>query len=246
MRRKGIEEIYEVEWTKKNGENIITINSPNRRLNKDGEHIGSFAVIKDIAELKRVKTALSQREKELIYRAELDTLLAEISTKTINLDITNMDQEIVLILQKICDFFNFDSAVIIKYQEDLRYANESLFSKTHEYIRGHNPNRDKMYAEHNFKIQEGVLPWYLNMIRTLEPFQIADSNNLPPEASDLKEALDKFGSRSIHYFPLVIKEKLSGMLAFQSTLPLELEDFQTKKIKIVSDIIQSILERSLD
>ena len=70
---------YEIEWTKKNGEKITTFNSPNNLLNEDGVYIGSFAIVKDIAELKRVKTALSEREEELIQ------LLLEALNKLCNL-----------------------------------------------------------------------------------------------------------------------------------------------------------------
>ncbi|MCG3217780.1 MAG: response regulator, partial [Candidatus Heimdallarchaeota archaeon] len=141
LRTKGTAKPYEIEWTKKNGDKIITINSPNILYNKDDEHVGSFSVIKDVAELKRVKTALSQREKELIYQSKLDALLADISTRSINLEYDKTDQEIVHILQKMCEFFMFDSGVITRYHNDIRDVDETYFTNTHEYIRGHDPNR---------------------------------------------------------------------------------------------------------
>jgi len=64
-RRKGESKPYEIVWTSKNGRKIPTIISPQSLFDGEGHFQGSFAVITDIDELKRVEQELREREKEL-------------------------------------------------------------------------------------------------------------------------------------------------------------------------------------
>ncbi|MCP4686270.1 MAG: PAS domain S-box protein [bacterium] len=54
-RKTGVQAIYEIAWTKKDGSQISTIMSPGAVLDDAGEYQGSFAVITDITERKRLE-----------------------------------------------------------------------------------------------------------------------------------------------------------------------------------------------
>jgi transcriptional regulator with GAF, ATPase, and Fis domain len=201
--------------------------------------------IKIVSDIIQSLLERSLDKQELIYQSELDTLLAHISTKAINLDTDNTDQEITLILKQMCEFFKFGGSEIIKFQDDLRYVQETKLTIIHEY-KEHNPDSNQSFKQVSYGFKASLFPWLIRKIRTLKPFQVSNIDNLPPEADHWKNSLIASKSKSIHYFPLIIKERMLGILAFQSEKPLELKEFQMRNIKIVSDIIQSIIERSID
>jgi PAS domain S-box-containing protein len=64
-RRKGSRDVYEIVWTAKDGRKIPTLISPAPIFDPEGRFRGSFAVITNIAQLKKVEQALQQREKDL-------------------------------------------------------------------------------------------------------------------------------------------------------------------------------------
>jgi PAS domain S-box-containing protein len=82
-RRKGESRPYEIVWTNKNGSKIPTIISPQSLFDGMGHFQGSFAVITDINELKRIEQELREREKEL-------------KIKTRNLEETNTALRVLL------------------------------------------------------------------------------------------------------------------------------------------------------
>ncbi|MBN2228676.1 MAG: PAS domain S-box protein [Candidatus Thorarchaeota archaeon] len=60
QRQRGASTQYELAWTRSTGEQIPTIVSGAPLLDDDGKHIGSFAVITDITELKASRKALEE------------------------------------------------------------------------------------------------------------------------------------------------------------------------------------------
>lgn len=63
-RKKGAKTAYELEWIKKDGSILSTIMSPRAVFDSAGRFKGSFAVITDITELKRVESALRTNEEK--------------------------------------------------------------------------------------------------------------------------------------------------------------------------------------
>jgi PAS domain S-box-containing protein len=82
-RRKGESKPYEIVWTSKSLRKIPTIISPQSLFDSMGHFQGSFAVITDINELKRVEQELREREEEL-------------KIKTRNLEETNTALRVLL------------------------------------------------------------------------------------------------------------------------------------------------------
>ena len=64
-RRKGKKGFYETSWNKKHGGQVPTIKSASPIIDDNGQYEGSFAVIIDITEMKKIEHALRQSEKEL-------------------------------------------------------------------------------------------------------------------------------------------------------------------------------------
>lgn len=71
-RKKGVDSTYELSFSKKNGDIVHTIISARPLLGENGEYIGSFAVLTDITERKRIEEA--RKETELRLRATIESL----------------------------------------------------------------------------------------------------------------------------------------------------------------------------
>jgi PAS domain S-box-containing protein len=65
MRKTGIENPYEMQFTSKDGKIISTIVSPRGLFDKRGRFKGSFAAITDISDMKASEKALRRREQQL-------------------------------------------------------------------------------------------------------------------------------------------------------------------------------------
>jgi len=72
-RRKGEDSAYEITWVRKDGTKLPTLVSPKAVFDEQGNFKGSFSVITDISDLKRVEKSLRKRERELeIERRNLE------------------------------------------------------------------------------------------------------------------------------------------------------------------------------
>ncbi len=65
LRKKSIASPYELTWKKKNGENLYTLMSPSPIFGNGENFQGSFAVITDISELKKVNEALHSKNEKI-------------------------------------------------------------------------------------------------------------------------------------------------------------------------------------
>ena len=78
-RRQSEVKSYELKWTRKDGNKLPTIMSPQATFNEKGDFQGSFAVITDISYLKQAEDALRERTKELNERVKELNCLYNIS-----------------------------------------------------------------------------------------------------------------------------------------------------------------------
>lgn len=76
-RRQGASDPYEITFLRKDGGEVFTVISPRPRFDADGSFEGSFAVVTDVTNLKKVEHDLRRREAEL--RAQ-STHLQEVNT----------------------------------------------------------------------------------------------------------------------------------------------------------------------
>ncbi|TXT54250.1 MAG: hypothetical protein BAJATHORv1_80057 [Candidatus Thorarchaeota archaeon] len=70
MRKTGVSSQYELEWKKPNGTIIPTIVSAAPLVDEEGSHKGSFALVTDITERRKIEEALNQSEENYRTLAE--------------------------------------------------------------------------------------------------------------------------------------------------------------------------------
>ena len=83
-RKEGTHTSYEIAWTRKNGENVFTLISPETMFDKDGHFKGSFAVITDITDRKRAEEQIHLLNLELEKRVAERTAELELTVKELD------------------------------------------------------------------------------------------------------------------------------------------------------------------
>jgi PAS domain S-box-containing protein len=98
-RKRGERESYELVWNVKSGQKIPTIVSPEPIFDENGKYKGSFAVITDVSELKKVHAKIKKREKELEIKAgsleEVNTAL-KVLLKRREADKKELEEKVLL------------------------------------------------------------------------------------------------------------------------------------------------------
>jgi len=76
LRKKGLHKPYEIEWTRKDKDKIITIMSPQPLYDDEGHYNGSFAVITDITERRKTEVAIKESEEKYrtLFERESDAI----------------------------------------------------------------------------------------------------------------------------------------------------------------------------
>ena len=139
--------------------------------------------------------------------ANIDRLISIISVNLFNLFPDNLDREIQLSLQQVCEFSGMDRCCVgIFYQRDL-----DGYKRFHWSPPGLEPIPD-----HTSTSSADTLPWWNQATRHFDRMQIQDLNELPPGAPSVKKTLQDHGVKSLLILPLEFKHNLTGYLRFDA------------------------------
>jgi len=154
----------------------------------------------EIQERTRAQTAL-------LHRIKIENLVANLSTRFINLGPEDLDSGINWSLEAIGMFGGVDRSYVFVFEDDGKTVNN-----THEWCR---PGIESQKANlQGFHIQD--LPWFAERIFSYPFIQIPSVANLPDEASTEKREFQSQQIQSLVIVPMVWREKLFGFLGFDS------------------------------
>lgn len=142
---------------------------------------------------------------EIEERLRFETLLAETSSRFINLPADRIDSEIQNSQRRICELLKLDRSSLGQVPEGEPDRMLLTYIHHHQNIK---PTPDRLNAEEFF-------PWTIQKILAGETVTIAKMSDLPPEAGlDLKNYL-LYGTKSVVVFPLSVGgEPPFGALTF--------------------------------
>ncbi len=164
-------------------------------------------------------------------------LIADISSKFVNLPVSEVDREIVDALRRICDLLDLDLAALWQWWDDAPGA----LTLSHFYLAGEGPKPPEgMNAKENF-------PWLQQEMLAGRIAIIPSVDDMPPEAACDREVLAQFGVKSNLTIPLTVGgEPPIGALGFNVTRgrrgwpePL------IKRLQLVAEIFTNALARKL-
>lgn len=171
---------------------------------------------KDLAFLKAIANTLAgviERktvQNSLRHRIEMEQLLSSISTRFINVELSNIDTEINSALSKIGEYASFEHCHLFLYN-----------SKTNK-IQGSNcwskKNTD-LLPETISSPDINTFPWVFSKLQKFENIILTGIESLPAESMKDKESFSEFFikiNRSILFVPIIYKNALTGFLLLSS------------------------------
>ena len=194
----------------------------------DGHPIGILGVARDITD-RRIA------EMELERRAQLETLITEISTAFIGISTEYIDQGIQNALESISGFTGVDRSYMFIFNED-----RTAIHLAHEWCaNGIEPligRLDWQQAHH--------LPWLVNKVKEAECVHIPDLEDLPAAAEAERALLRRQGVQSVIVVPMVREGNAIGFLGLSSIHSKKTWDEETiMLLRLVAEMFSNALER---
>jgi PAS domain S-box-containing protein len=159
-----------------------------------------LGISEDITERRRAMEALQLRE-------QFEKLLMSLSTEFINLPAEKIDQGVNQALAAIGRFAGVDRSLVFVFADDRRSV-----QATHEWCA---PGIESRLAQYD-QLPLGPRAWWPEKIQRLEVVHVPRVADLPPEANGLRRFLDTERIRSSIIAPILHRDRLLGVINFQS------------------------------
>ncbi len=194
----------------------------------NGEVIGIIGLAFDITEKK-------ERDDKLQHRYQIEKLILEISTRFINLDFNQIDNEINFALAEVAGLLGINYALII-YSDDSRQR----VTRTHSWY--DQSLKHLLPKTENLPINEA--PYFYKKMIQKETIVFNSYKDIPKEASFEQLMLKKSGIQSCVIVPLVYENETKGSICFCSVgKPRIWTEDDLLLSRMLSDIAVSALER---
>lgn len=166
--------------------------------------------------------------------ADFETLIAELSSRFINLPAGEVDQEIEGVLRRVCEWFGIDLAVLWQWS----IASPDIIVPTHSHYAEEGRQPPVPLDQHQF-------PWYAQQMRSGKLIAIASLDDLPAEAAVDREHGVLFGVQSNLCLPLALGGAPPvGALALNTLRHRrDWPSIVVKRLQLVAQIITNALAR---
>ena len=228
------------------------LDAPIRRLGQISgvvcfEHIGpqrywttedeSFA--SSIADLVAIAVdAVDRRQAQdaLRRRVEYEKLIADISTRFVNLGPDEVDAGIEEALAAVGNFVNADRCHVVLLSDDRLSCR-----LTHEWSAPGFDLRKEVYPD----FPAAAFPWWFNRLEASENVEFASQEDFPPEGVNEKRLFERLGIKSAAFVPMALKKTLVGSVGCSSlTGEIRWSSMTIALLRIVGEIFVSALERN--
>lgn len=215
----------EKRFLKKNGEIIWVILTPTIIKNDNGEILYAIGMMQDITQVKQKTELLAEQ-----YRFE--KLISNFSSRFINMDSFDIENEIVYVLKNIVELFGVDRSTLFQFSADYK---ELIAIGSHA-IAGEEPIK-RIHIEENF-------PVVTAKFRRGEIFSFSSENDLPKEAAKDLESLKKINLKSTLAIPISVEGSFNYVISV-GTVSTERawEEKVVERLQLVGEIFVSALER---
>jgi|GEM_PF-455573 len=150
---------------------------------------------------------VKERTSQLEYKAQLELIVANLSTKFINLPTTDFDQGIYEALKTVGEFCGVERCVFIEVFDE---QNSGI--KNYEWLA---PGiESKLPRQQEFRLNQ--FPWIYDQLRDNNIVYFRDISEMPEDAKDDQGMLLYLQVRSIALIPVVYAMKLSGVLSLNT------------------------------
>jgi PAS domain S-box-containing protein len=183
-------------------------------------------ILASVLERKRV-------EEELLYRLQLEELVASISARFVSITSESVLSEISRSLSALGEFLDVDACSIYDLQEG---NNLSVVAEWHA-------SQDVRDQAERSRLDCDQVPYTWDRLLNGETVQIRDITDLPGEASKDREYLQRAGIRSMLCIPFVWGQEGTGVLAFMSREePCSWNENTVSLVRMVAELFGSALD----
>lgn len=185
-------------------------------------------------ELRQEVMDRQRAQAESSYRANLETLVANLSSGSINLSLEELGRGIDQALQAIGEFTEVDRSYIFEFRQD-----GLTMDNTHEWCAaGIAPQIQGLQG-----VPLTAFPWLMQQLNALETIHIPQVSKLPPEANAEQKEFQSEGIQSLIVAPLVLQGTAVGFVGFDSVrreTPWSAEN--ALLLRVVSNMLVNALE----
>jgi two-component system sensor kinase FixL len=171
---------------------------------------------------------------ELEERLRFETLIAELSTKFINLPAGEVDREIMDAERRICELLRFDFATLWQGSDEA----PGSFALTHFYSAQAGPQLPE-------RMNQDQYPWAAQQLLAGRVIKVSSPDELPAEAARDRETLRQFGIKSNLALPLSVGGALPVGILGLGTMLVERDwpDALAQRLQLVAQIFANALAR---
>ncbi len=169
------------------------------------------------------------------YNAAIDSLISQISSSFVNVDVDEVDAQINLALELIGDFSHIDRAYLFQFAPDGK-----TMDNTHEWA----GKGITSYINDFRNVPINVLPYMMNQIQKMQIFHAPSVKDLPEEASIDKAELLKEKNQSVICVPIIIRGTTQGFIGFDSVKEAKRWNEQDiNMLRLIGEILTGALQR---
>ncbi len=172
-----------------------------------------------------------QDRKTLENKVQFESLLANLSRDFISTGSSKIEEKISYWLHKTAEILNIDRAIVFNLSAHNKfYISNEWQSDNGREISPYDP--------------EELFPWMYKQLMNHNPVIIPDISAFPEEAEIDRSNMPVIGALSVLVLPLVVEDKLVGVLAFSSSKPqFNLTEEMVQRVQIVSQVFAAALLR---
>ena len=197
------------------------------------EHIKLLKVVGEIIagaiERNRATVALKRQ-------VEMETLVAQISTRFINVHVSHLDREIDRAIGEIGRFTGVDRSYVFRFEDGGR-----TMSNTDEWCApGIEPHIDRLQG---FPVD--AFNYSMARMRRGEIFYVADVSQLPADAGAEKAEFEAECIKTLINVPIMLRGEMAGFLGFDAVRVRKIwSDDDIRLLRLVGEIFANALDRT--
>jgi formate hydrogenlyase transcriptional activator len=181
-----------------------------------------------------MRPAKSNPRLELEERLRFETLIADLSSKFINLPPDEVDREIMDAERLICEALGLDLAALWQWSDEA----PGFFALTHYYSAQEGPQSPE-------RMKQDQYPWAAQQLLAGRTITIPSLDHMPAEAARDRESLRQFNIKSNLTLPLSVGgEQPFGVLGLNTTrAERDWPEALVKRLQLVAQIFANALAR---